>query len=106
MTAFRPRPCPIDSCTATLDAPGHCPSCGTLRLFEVKQPRVIRAIYSRQIWARSESEALALAEQGTAWPSSYDESRESVECGEWTSEDVTATGYMRNEGGFDDEDAP
>lgn len=95
------RPCPVCR-TAMLTAPGQCPSCGPIRLFEVRQPRVIHATYTRQIWSTSTDRAISEAECGTAWPQSYDESRESVECGEFTAKDVTDTGYMRMGGGFED----
>lgn len=86
----------------TLDAPGHCPSCGTIRLFEVSEPRQIRATYRRQIWAVDEGEALKRHAEGTAWPSSYDEDREEVICGQASVSDVTETGSMRGDGGFED----
>ncbi len=95
--------CPVCD-AARLVAPGHCPACCPIRLFEVKQQRVIRVTYKRQIWARDAEQAVAVAEQGTAWPQSYDESREGVERGAWTTEDVTATGYARSDGGYTDDD--
>lgn len=95
------RPCPV-CYEAALDAPGHCPRCGEIRLFEVRQPRSIRATYSREVWARSAEEALRIVEKGTAWPESYDESQQSVERGAYAVKDVTATGVMRMDGGFDD----
>ena len=103
----RGMPCPMrdgEQCTSILDAPGHCPSCGTIRLFEITQPRTIEATYERQLWARDAEEAIRIAEQGTAWPESYDESRRSIKRGAFSAEDVTETGYMRTEGGFTDDE--
>jgi uncharacterized Zn finger protein (UPF0148 family) len=93
--------CPVCE-TAKLDAPGHCPACGTIRLFKVEQPRVIRATYERKVWARNAEQAIQVAEQGTAWPASYDERRDAVEQGEWRAKDVTETGVFREDGGYAD----
>lgn len=97
------RPCPVCGST-TLTAPGQCSVCGVIRLFEVKQSRIIRATYKRQIWARDEAHAVRIVGQGTSWPESYDEHRESVECGEFAAVDVTATGYLRTDGGYGEDD--
>lgn len=99
---FRVRRCPVCR-AAMLDAPGHCPTCGTIRLFKVQQPRLIHATYEREVWALDAEQATRIAEEGTAWPQSYDERRESVECGDWSAEDVTGTGILRDEGGYDDD---
>lgn len=94
-------PCPL-CYLCRLDGPGHCLDCGTIRLFAVAQPREIKATYRRHIWARDESEALAIFAKGTEWPSSYDEDRESVSSGTTSVSDVTETSHLRTDGGFED----
>jgi hypothetical protein len=75
-----------------------------IRLFKIQQSRLVRALYKREVWARDAAHAIQLAEQGTAWPSSYDEDRQSVECGEFSAEDVTTTGILRWDGGYPEEE--
>ena len=93
--------CPVCD-QARLIAPGVCKTCGPIRLFNVRQPRTVRVIYERQVWARDSAHAISIVEQGTAWPQAYDEHREKVEVGQYESIDVTETGYLRSEGGFEE----
>lgn len=56
-----------------LTAPGVCPKCGPLRLFEVTQPMVQKVLYKREVWAPDAQTAEKIVEHcPTEWPSSYD----------------------------------
>jgi hypothetical protein len=60
-----------------------------MKLYTVRQPRIRTVIYERKIRAESPEEAIAIAEQGTAWPETYDELTVSVDGDDWEAVEVT-----------------
>ena len=50
-----------------------CDACYPLPRFKISTERVQRLFYERTIKAKDEIEALRIYEEGTAWPSSYDD---------------------------------
>jgi hypothetical protein len=51
----------------------NCDSCYPTPRFKVSIERVQRIFYERTIKAKDAEEALHIVEQGTAWPTSYDD---------------------------------
>jgi hypothetical protein len=78
-----------------LTAIGICPKCGPLTLYEVTQPRTNRVIYTRREWAPDPETAIKIAEQGNAWPDSYDESTVSSDLGEFSAAEITDENALR-----------
>jgi hypothetical protein len=50
-----------------------CDKCNPLPRFKVSTERVQRLFYEREIKAKDEAEALRIYNEGTAWPTQYDD---------------------------------
>lgn len=52
---------------------GRCDTCYPIPHWEISEHRIQHIIYNRKIKAATQEEALKIYEEGTAWPSSYDD---------------------------------
>lgn len=59
------------------------------RFFKVTIPRRKVVRYEREVWAVDEAHAVAIVNEGTAWPQSYDEVVDEVVDGEPSTTEIT-----------------
>jgi hypothetical protein len=55
-----------------------CDLCYPMPRFKIATPRIVRRVHEREIKAATAEEALRIYNEGTAWPSSYDEHDEKL----------------------------